>query len=323
MMADLVAGGAGFIGSHLCERLLGLGRRVICVDCLITGRLVNIQHLLSDPRFVFLEHDIATEGRFPRHTDRVFHLASPASPAAYLRYPVDTLRANSEGTHQLLRVAAGHGARFLYASSSEVYGDPEVHPQGETSPTKTDPVGPRSMYQEAKRFGEALTAAYSNSGGVDARIVRIFNTYGPRSDPDDARIVPSFVTQALSGRSLTVHGDGSQTRSLCFVSDLVEGLLRAMETPGTRGEVVNLGNPDEHTVLEYADVIRELTESDSPVRFVPHPAGDEPRRRRPDISKAKRLLGWQPEVPLREGLLRTIEYFRTEMRLPVRSGSRR
>ena len=230
------------------------------------------------------------------------------------------MRVNSEGTRHLLDLAARMGARFLYASTSEVYGDPLEHPQRETYRGNVSSTGPRSMYDEAKRYGEALTVAYQNSRSVDARIVRIFNTYGPRSDPDDGRLVPNFIVQALTGRPLTVYGDGEQTRSLCFVSDLVDGLVRVMESESTSGEVINLGNPAEHTVLEYARMIRELAASNSDVVFTPYAVGDDPQRRRPDISKAHGLLGWEPEVGLEDGLLRTIEYFRSEIAIKEAMG---
>jgi UDP-glucuronate decarboxylase len=311
-MADLVAGGAGFIGSHLCDHLLDEGRTVICADNFLTGRRSNIEHLLSSPRFSLVELDLI-EGPPAVEVDRIYHLASPASPPGYVRFPIETMRVNSEGTLHLLDLAARTGARFLYASTSEVYGDPLEHPQRETYRGNVSSTGPRSMYDEAKRYGEALTIAYHNSRSVDARIVRIFNTYGPRSDPDDGRLVPNFIVQALTDRPITVYGDGEQTRSLCFVSDLVDGLVRAMDSDSASGEVINLGNPAEHTVLEYAQIIRELARSMSEVVFTSYAVGDDPQRRRPDISKARDLLGWQPSIGLENGLLRTIEYFRSEL----------
>jgi nucleoside-diphosphate-sugar epimerase len=306
----LVAGGAGFIGSNLCARLVRDGVSVVCVDNMITGRRTNVEPLLRHSRFRLIEHDLSERLSELPPVDRVFHLASPASPPAYLRYPVETMRVNSEGTLHLLELAQRNCARFLYASTSEAYGDPLEHPQQETSPTCTNPVGPRSMYHEAKRYGEALTSAYERSRDVDARIVRIFNTYGPNSDPDDGRLVPNFIRQALAGESLTVYGEGQQTRSLCYVSDMVEGLVRAMECDDARGQVVNLGNPEEHTVLEFAHLIREITGSASSIRLVDPITGEDPTRRRPDISKARALLGWQPVVPLQEGIKATITYFR-------------
>lgn len=319
-MSDLVAGGAGFIGSHLCERLLHEGREVICIDNLVTGRRTNIQALFDWPGFHFVEQDIIEDfaAHLEHRTDlprveRVFHLASPASPPGYQRHPIETLRVNSEGTRRLLELAAGRRARFLYASTSEAYGDPREHPQRETYRGNVSSTGPRSMYDEAKRYGEALTMAYYRAREVDARIVRIFNTYGPRSDPNDGRLVPNFVTQALRREPLTVYGDGSQTRSLCYVSDLVEGLLRAMASGAASGEVTNLGNPEEHTILEYAEMISALAGSAAGIRFTEPAVGDDPQRRRPDITKARSTLGWEPRVSLEEGLGLTIAYFRTEL----------
>jgi UDP-glucuronate decarboxylase len=314
MMADLVAGGAGFIGSHLCQRLIDDGRSVVCVDNFRTGRRANVEHLLSSPSFVLLELDLI-KGAPEVEVDRIYHLASPASPPGYARFPVETMRVNSEGTRHLLELAARSGARFLYASTSEVYGDPLEHPQREVYRGNVSSTGPRSMYDEAKRFGEALTMAYRKTQLVDVRIARIFNTYGPRSDPDDGRLVPNFVVQALTGRPLTIYGDGQQTRSLCFVSDLVDGLIRMMESDAASGEIVNLGNPVEHTVLEYAEMIQRLTGSTSETVFADYAVGDDPQRRRPDITKARELLAWEPAVDLEEGLLQTIEYFQIELSL--------
>ena len=312
-MADVVAGGAGFIGSHLCERLLNMDRAIICLDNLVTGRASNIESLVGDPLFSFVRHDVTEEPPSLPQVMRIFHLASPASPVAYQRHPIQTLMANSLGTLRLLELAAKTGARFLYASTSEVYGDPLEHPQRETYWGNVSSTGPRSMYDEAKRFGEAITMAYRNSHSVDVRIARIFNTYGPRSDPNDGRLVPNFLVQALANRPITVYGDGKQTRSLCFVSDLVEGLVRLMESDDASGEVINLGNPAEHTILEYAQMIRELTGSSSQIVFTSYAVGDDPQRRRPDITKARDLLAWEPSIGLKDGLLRTIEYFRSEI----------
>ena len=311
-MKVLIAGGAGFIGSHLCERLLHDGHDVLCIDNFLSGRRINIAHLLDAPGFTLVEHDIVEGLPTLPSLSRIYHLASPASPPAYQRYPVETLRANSEGTRRLLELAARDCARFLYASTSEVYGDPLEHPQREEYRGNVSSIGPRSMYDEGKRYGEALTIASTRAYGVDARIVRIFNTYGPRSDPRDGRMVPNFVMQALRGDPITVYGDGSHTRSLCFVSDLVEGLVGAMECQAAAGRVINLGNPEEHTVLEYARLIRELTGSTSEIVFTAPVVGDDPQRRRPSIDRARELLGWQPAVPLRGGLERTISYFRQE-----------
>jgi len=311
-MADLVAGGAGFIGSHLCERLIDEGRTVICVDNFLTGRRVNVEHLLSSPRFALLELDLI-QGAPDVEAERIYHLASPASPPGYTRFPLETMRVNSEGTRHLLALAASTGSRFLYASTSEVYGDPLEHPQRETYRGNVSSTGPRSMYDEAKRFGEAMTMAYRSRHSLDVRIARIFNTYGPRSDPDDGRVVPNFIVQALTGQPITIYGDGRQTRSLCFVSDLVGGLVRLMESDDASGEVINLGNPAEHSVSEYAGIVRKLARSSSEVVFTPYAVGDDPQRRCPDITKARDLLGWTPSIGLDEGLLQTIEYFRSEI----------
>jgi nucleoside-diphosphate-sugar epimerase len=302
-----VAGGAGFVGSHLCERLLDAGHEVTCVDSLITGDRRNIAHLLDREGFQLLVHDVVQP--LDADAEGIFHLASPASPVAYQNHPEETALANAVGSQQLLGLARRLNARYLFASTSEVYGDPEEHPQRETYWGHVNPIGPRACYDESKRFGEAMTMVYLNQYGVDARIIRIFNTYGPRSDPNDGRLVPNFVTQALRGQPLTVYGDGSQTRSLCYVEDLVRGIELAMFAPNTTGLVVNLGNPEEHTVLEYAELIRELVGLPAEIAFRPLPA-DDPTRRRPDISRARERLGWEPRVPVREGLLRTIAWFR-------------
>jgi nucleoside-diphosphate-sugar epimerase len=306
-MKLLVAGGAGFVGSHLCEFLLDAGHEVVCVDSLITGDQRNVAHLRDRAGFNLVVQDVVQP--LDIAADGIFHLASPASPVAYQNHPEETALANALGSQQLLGLARRQQARYLFASTSEVYGDPEEHPQRETYWGHVNPIGPRACYDESKRFGEALTMVYRNQYGLDARIIRIFNTYGPRSDPNDGRLVPNFVTQALRGQPLTVYGDGSQTRSLCYVEDLVRGIERAMFAPHTTGLVVNLGNPEEHTVLEYAELIRELTGSTAQIAFRPLPA-DDPTRRRPDIARAREVLAWQPRVPLREGLERTIAWFR-------------
>ncbi|HEY7063238.1 MAG TPA: UDP-glucuronic acid decarboxylase family protein [Chloroflexota bacterium] len=306
-MKLLVAGGAGFVGSHLCERLLDAGHAVVCVDSLITGDTRNVAHLRDRPGFEMVQHDVVQP--FDADVDGVFHLASPASPVAYHSHPEATALANAVGSQQLLSLARRRQARYLFASTSEIYGDPEQHPQSESYWGNVNPVGPRACYDESKRFGEALTMVYLHEYKLDARIIRIFNTYGPRSDPNDGRLVPNFVTQALHGEPLTVYGDGSQTRSLCYVDDLVRGIELAMFAPNTTGAVVNLGNPEEHTVLEYAELIRELVDPSVQIIFRPLPA-DDPTRRCPDISRARKLLGWEPRVPLREGLERTIGWFR-------------
>ncbi len=309
-MNIVVAGGAGMIGSHLCEQLLLQEHRVLCIDNLITGRIENVASFLGNPLFEFVSHDIIEPlPRLPR-IDRVYHLASPASPPGYTRFPIETMRVNSEGTRHLLELAHENDARFLYCSTSEAYGDPLEHPQCEEYRGNVSTTGPRSMYDEAKRYGEALTTAYFRTYGVDARITRIFNTYGPRSDPDDGRLVANFITQALRDAPMTVYGDGTQTRSLCYVSDMVEGLILQMESEETRGEVLNLGNPQEHSVREYAEMVRDLVGSTSPLVFTEPAVGDDPRRRRPNIEKAKSLIGWEPRVSLKDGLLRTIGYLR-------------
>ena len=307
----LVAGGAGFIGSHLCERLLRSGQEVVCVDNLLTGRIVNIEHLMDWPGFTFVECDIVEEIPVAPDADAVFHLASPASPPGYVNFPIQTMRVNSEGTRRLLEFAEETGARFLYASTSEAYGDPLEHPQREDYRGNVSSTGPRSMYDESKRYGEALTMAFVRSRGVQGRIVRIFNTYGPRSDPLDGRLVPNFMMQALRGEPLTVYGDGSQTRSLCYVDDTVAGLVATISEPATVGEVINIGNPDEHTILEYARMIQALAGRPPAIQFTEQAVGDDPQRRRPDISKARDLLGWDPLVSLDDGLQRTFDWFRS------------
>jgi nucleoside-diphosphate-sugar epimerase len=311
----LVAGGAGFIGSHLCDRLLAEGATVACVDNLITGARANVAHLIDNPRFSFVQHDVIQP--LEAEADAVFHLASPASPnpaspRSYIAHSIETALVNSQGTYQLLELARANRARFLFASTSEVYGDPLEHPQRETYFGHVNPNGFRACYDESKRFGEALAMSFRRRYELDVRIVRIFNTYGPRCDPEDGRLIPNFVTQALRGDPITVYGDGSQTRSLCYVSDLVDGIYRAMMTEEAQGEVVNLGNPGEHSVLEYARIIRELCESDSEIVFQELRTPDDPNRRQPDIAKARSLLGWEPCVALEDGLKQTISWYRTE-----------
>lgn len=312
-MISLVTGGAGFIGSHLCDRLVARGDVVICADNLTTGHEQNIGHLLSHPRFRFVRADVTQPLDLDGPLDRIFHLASPASPPGYLQKPLETALVNSVGSYHLLTLAQRTKARFLLASTSEAYGDPLVHPQGEDYWGNVNPVGVRSCYDEGKRFAEALTMVFVRHYEVDARIVRIFNCYGPRSDPNDGRLVPNFVSQAITGRPLTVYGDGSQTRSLCYVSDLVDGLGLAMETPGTTGRVYNLGNPDERSVLEFARLIKRLADSDSPIEFRPFVSQDDPRRRCPDIRRARSELGWSPRVPLEHGIALTIAWFREHL----------
>ncbi len=306
-MRVLVTGGAGFLGSHLCERLLAEGHKVVAMDNLLTGNLRNIAHLSGDPRFRFVRHDvtqfIAVEGAL----DAVLHFASPASPIDYLLLPIQTLKVGSLGTHNALGLAMAKSARFLLASTSEVYGDPLVHPQPETYWGNVNPIGPRGVYDEAKRFAEAMTMAYRRAHGVDTRIVRIFNTYGERMRPRDGRVVPALISQALAGEPMTVFGDGSQTRSFCYVSDLIEGIYRLLLSG--EPDPVNIGNPSELSVLDFARTIRRLTGTRSEIVFKPLPE-DDPKVRQPDISRARTLLGWEPKVKLEEGLSRTIEYFR-------------
>lgn len=306
-MRVLLTGAAGFLGSHLAERLLKEGCEVIGVDNLSTGQRRNLDRLVAYPGFRFLQADVTRPLEVEGPLDWVLHFASPASPPRYLKLPIPTLLVNAEGTRHLLDLALKKGARFFLASTSEVYGDPLVHPQPESYWGNVNPVGPRAVYDEGKRYAEALVTAYHTHFGLPVRIVRIFNTYGPYMDPEDGRVVTNFITQALKGEPLTVYGDGSQTRSFCYVDDLVEGIVRLMEVD--YAGPVNLGNPEEYTVLELARLVKEITHSPSEIVFKPLPQ-DDPKQRRPDISLARRLLGWEPRVPVREGLLRTITYFR-------------
>lgn len=314
-MKILVTGGAGFIGSHLCDALLADGHQVTCLDNCLTGSVANIAHLEGHPDFRFVRHDLVEPFDGPGSTDveAIFHLASPASPVGYRTYSIETMLVNSVGTIHMLRLAADRGARFLLTSTSEVYGDPLVHPQREDYWGNVNPIGLRSCYDEAKRFAEAATMEWIRKTGVDARIVRIFNTYGPRNQLDDGRVVPNFITQALRGQPLTVYGDGAQTRSFQYVSDLVSGIRKAMFTPETTGEVFNLGNPGEFTILEFARLVIEISGSRSEIEFRPLLFDDDPTRRRPDISKAKERLGWEPLVPLQEGLEKAIAWYRTQI----------
>ncbi len=304
----LVTGAAGFVASHLCDRLIESGCEVVGVDNLCTGDLENLAHLEREPRFSFLEHDI-TQPFDPGPVSRIFNLASPASPKDYLRLPVDTLLVGSAGTLNMLELARRYNACFLQASTSECYGDPAVHPQVESYWGNVNPVGPRSVYDEAKRFSEAAVMAYYRTYGLRTRIVRIFNTYGPRLQASDGRVISTFLNQALRGEPLTIYGDGSQTRSFCYVSDLVEGILRLMEVD--EAYPVNLGNPDEWTILECAHEVKALVGGASRIVFEDLPQ-DDPTRRKPDISKAEALLHWQPTVPLRTGLEKTLGYFREQ-----------
>ena len=302
----VITGGAGFIGSHLADRVRSEGHDVVVVDNLITGSLDNIAHH-SGPHFTFIRHDVSRPFEVEGKVDGIFHFASPASPEDYLRHPIPTLKVGSLGTHNVLGLAKLKGAPVVVASTSEVYGDPKVHPQTEDYWGNVNPVGPRSCYDEAKRFSEALTMAYHKMHGVRTRIVRIFNTYGPRMRLADGRVLPNFLCQALRGEPLTIYGDGSQTRSFCYVDDEVDGLLELLLSDWTGGPM-NIGNPEEHTILELADLVLELTGSDSPIVFQPLPEND-PVRRRPDISLAGRHLGWKPETRLADGLAQTIRWF--------------
>jgi dTDP-glucose 4,6-dehydratase len=303
MPTSLVTGGAGFLGSHLCDELLRRGHRVVCVDNLETGTLANIEHIRTES-FVHLNLDIIEPYFVDEPVDFVYHLASPASPIDYLRLPLHTLKVGSYGTHHTLGLAKKHRARFLIASTSEVYGDPQVHPQPETYWGHVNPIGPRGVYDEAKRYAEALTMAYHRQQGVDTAIVRIFNTYGPRMRAHDGRAIPTFLRQALQDRPITVFGDGSQTRSFCYVEDEIRGLIALAESG--HHEPVNIGNPDEFTLLELAEAVVEVTGSSSEIVFEALPT-DDPKVRRPDITLAREILGWEPQITLREGLRRTIE----------------
>jgi Nucleoside-diphosphate-sugar epimerases len=306
----LITGGAGFLGSHLCELFLSRGHEVICMDNFITGSPANIAHLIGTPGFTMIRYDVTNYIHVDGDLDYVLHFASPASPIDYLEKPIQTLKVGSLGTHKTLGVAKDKKARYLLASTSEVYGDPLMHPQKEDYWGNVNPVGPRGVYDEAKRFAEAMTMAYHRYHGLDTRIVRIFNTYGPRMRMNDGRVVPALITQALRGAEMTVFGDGSQTRSFCYVSDLVEGIYRLLMSD--EDQPTNIGNPAEMTVLQFAEVIRKLTGTKSGIVFRPLPL-DDPKVRRPDITKARRILDWEPKVPLEEGLKRTIEYFKKSL----------
>ena len=303
----LVTGGAGFLGSHLCDLLLGQGHRVIAMDNLITGNLRNIEHLFGNEHFRFVKQDVTEFIHVPGPVDYIFHFASPASPIDYLELPIQTLKVGALGTHKVLGLAREKKARVLLASTSEVYGDPLIHPQTEDYWGNVNPIGPRGVYDEAKRFAEAMTMAYHRYHGVETRIVRIFNTYGPRMRPNDGRVVPAFSVQALKGEPISVFGDGRQTRSFCYVSDLIAGIYALMMSDCP--EPVNIGNPREMTVLEFAELIRSLCGSSSKIVFKPLPV-DDPKIRQPNISKARAVLGWEPRMELEKGLGLTIDYFR-------------
>ncbi len=309
-MRAVITGGAGFLGSHLCDYLLERDWQVLCLDNLVTGAQSNVGHLLSHPRFRLVQQDVTHYLDVPGAVDYVLHFASPASPADYLKLPIQTLKVGALGTHNTLGVALAKKAKYLLASTSECYGDPEVRPQPETYWGHVNPIGLRGVYDEAKRFAEAMVMAYHREHGVDTRIVRIFNTYGPRMRLNDGRALPNFVFQALTGQPITVYGDGRQTRSFCYVSDLIEGIYRLMQSD--EHTPVNIGNPQEITILEFAERIRALVGSDAPIIFKPLPQ-DDPRQRCPDISKARRILQWEPKVDLDQGLRVTLDYFRQQV----------
>ena len=309
-IVSVVTGGAGFLGSHLCDKLIEENHHVICIDNLITGDTANISHLLGIERFKFLKHDVTEYIFIDGPVHNILHFASPASPIDYLKLPIQTLKVGSLGTHKALGLAKAKKARILMASTSEVYGDPLIHPQKENYWGNVNPIGSRGVYDEAKRFAEALTMAYNRYHGVDTRIVRIFNTYGPRMRIEDGRAIPAFLSQALRGEDVTVFGDGSQTRSVCYVDDLIAGIDRLLNSDEVNP--VNIGNPDEVTMLQLAEEILEITSSKSKIVFQPLPE-DDPKVRQPDITRAKSLLKWEPKVDRREGLLKTLEYFKKKM----------
>lgn len=308
-MRILVTGGAGFLGSHLVDALLAEGHDVLVWDNFITGSRENIAHLRDASRFTFVAHDIIQPLPDTGPLDRIYHLASPASPEGYRGHPIETHMTNAVGTYHLLELARATGARFLFTSTSEVYGDPQVHPQVETYRGYVNPVGPRSCYDESKRFAESLTMEYHRTFGHDVRIVRLFNVYGPRMDVTDGRVIPNLLSQALRGEPLTVYDGGWRTRSFCYVDDLIIGLIAVMESTRASGEVINLGNPDERTIRDLAEVILRITDRDLPIEEPPTVVGDDPTRRCPDITKARTLVGWEPTIPLDEGLRRTIPFF--------------
>ena len=311
----VVTGGAGFLGSHLCDRLLSEGFRVICVDNLITGNTNNIAHLISNENFQFVKHDVTNYIYLPGRIDYILHFASPASPIDYLKLPIQTLKVGSLGTHKALGLAKEKKARFLLASTSEVYGDPSIHPQNEDYWGNVNPIGPRGVYDEAKRFAEAMTMAYQRYHGIETRIVRIFNTYGPRMRLDDGRALPAFVGQALRGEDLTVFGDGSQTRSFCYVSDLVDGIFKLLMS--NEKEPVNIGNPSEITIKQFAEEVLNFIDTKSKIIYKNLPE-DDPKIRQPDITKAKKILGWEPKIDRKEGLKITIDYFKSVIKSSCR-----
>ncbi len=310
MARVVITGGAGFLGSHLADALVARGDDVVAIDNLITGNRANIEHLFGAPGFTFVEHDVSNYVWVPDDVDAVLHFASPASPNDYLEMPIQTLKVGSLGTHNTLGLAKAKNAAYFLASTSEVYGEPHVHPQTEDYWGNVNPVGPRGVYDEAKRFSEAMTMAYQRYHGLDTRIVRIFNTYGPRMRPDDGRVVSNFIVQALKREPLTIYGDGSQTRSFCFVDDEVRGLIALLDSD--ENNPVNIGNPNEFTILELAEIVLEVTGSSSTIKRHPLPT-DDPTQRKPDITRAREILGWEPRIQLREGIERTVEYFRTSI----------
>ncbi|MFH2138257.1 MAG: UDP-glucuronic acid decarboxylase family protein [Candidatus Omnitrophota bacterium] len=311
-MNILVTGGAGFLGSHLCKRFIEEGHSVICVDNFITGKKENIEELLANPKFSLVEHDISNSICFGEKLDWVFHFASIASPVFYLKYPIKTLKSGLNGTHNCLGIAKMHKAKFFLASTSEIYGDPLVHPQKEDYWGNVNSIGPRSCYDESKRGAEALTYAYMRSHDLDVRVIRIFNTYGPNMQIDDGRVVSNFIVQALKNRDLTIYGDGNQTRSFCYVDDLVEGILRLMNVD--YNQPVNLGNPGEYKMIDLAEMVIKALGSKSKIKFEPLPQ-DDPKRRKPDISLAKKQLNWQPLIPVEQGIKKTAEYFAKQLKV--------
>ncbi len=306
MARVVVTGGSGFLGSHLCDSLLARGDAVVCIDNLITGSISNVEHLFTRRNFQFVEHDVSQYIWVPGEVDAVLHFASPASPIDYLEMPIQTLKVGSLGTHNALGLAKAKGAKFFIASTSEVYGAPQVHPQHESYWGNVNPIGPRGVYDEAKRFSEAMTMAYHRYHSLDTRIVRIFNTYGPRMRPGDGRVVSNFIVQALKGQPLTIYGDGSQTRSFCYVDDEIRGLIALLDSD--ENDPVNIGSPDEFTVRRLAEIVVEVVGSSSGIEYRDLPA-DDPSQRRPDISRAREVLGWEPRIDLRDGVKLTIEYF--------------
>ncbi len=306
----VVTGGAGFLGSHLCDKLIAENIKVICIDNLLTGSMENIEHLIGNENFLFVKHDVTNYTHVPGNVDYILHFASPASPVDYLKFPIQTLKVGSLGTHKALGLAKEKKARFLLASTSEVYGDPIVHPQTEDYWGNVNPIGPRGVYDEAKRFAEAITMAYNRFHGVETRIVRIFNTYGPRMRLNDGRALPAFISQALNGEDITVFGDGKQTRSFCFVSDLIEGIFRLLMSD--EAEPVNIGNPEEITIEDFAKEVLSITGSKSKIVYKELPV-DDPKVRQPDIAKAAKILGWEPKVSRREGLAETLKYFKAKL----------